>query len=85
MELEEYKEMSDIVIRQINNCKDELNKAIKHEKKNKIGMPSKCNDFFMEQILYKWEQNIEPKNVFCGPAKLNIDDTLYLLDEFCKR
>ena len=39
MELDEYKEMSNIVIRQINNSQDEVNKVIGHEKKNKTGKP----------------------------------------------
>ena len=80
--------MCEIVTRQINNRKDELNKAIEHQKKNKIGTPSReirCNDCFMVQRLYNWEENFEPKNLFCGQAKLYIDDTLYLPDKFCKR
>ena len=50
MESEEYKEMSEIVTRQINNRNDELNKAIEYEKKNRIGKPLReiwCNDCFM--------------------------------------
>ena len=50
MESEEYKEMCKIVIRQINNRKDELNKAIEHKTRNWIGKPTKdiwCNDCFM--------------------------------------
>ena len=74
-------------MRQIINRKYELNKAIKHEKKNKIGTPSReirCNNCFMVQSLYNWEENVEQKNLFCCQAKLDIYDMLYLPDEFCE-
>ena len=83
MESEEYKEMCKIVIRNINNRKDEINKAIKYEKKNRIGKPSReiwCNDCFMLQRFSNWEEIVEPKYLFCGQAKLDIYDTLYLPD-----
>ena len=35
------------------------------------------------KALYQ-EEKIEPKNLFCAQAKLDIDDTLYLPDKFCK-
>ena len=79
MESEEYKEMSEIVTRQINNRKDELNKAIQHKKKNSIGKPTKdieCNDCL--------EQNVEPTNLFCGQAKLDIRGKLFFLTIFVK-
>ena len=77
--------MCKIITRQIINCKNELNKSIKHEKKNKIGTPSKeiwYNDCFMVQRFYNWEENVEPKNLF---GLTDIYDTLYLPEEFCKR
>ena len=85
MELEEYKQMSKTVIRQIYNREDELDKAIDHEKKNKIGTPSReiqCNDCFMVQRLYNLELNIEPKNLFCGQPKLDINYILNLRDVY---
>ena len=69
MESEEYKEMCKIVVRQINNRKDEPNNAFEHEKKNRIGKPTKdiqCNDCFMLLTLYDLEEKIEPKNLLCG-------------------
>ena len=39
----------------------------------------------MLQRLYNLEENVQPKNLFCGQAKFDIYDTLYLADKFCKR
>ena len=88
MESEDYKEMCKIVIRQINNRKDELNKAVQHETKNSIGKPIKdirCNDCFMRRTHNNLEQNVEPKDLFCHQAKLDIHGSLFLPDDFSKK
>ena len=85
MEMEEYKEMSKTIVRQINHGKDELDKAFEHRKINKIGTPSReiwCHDCFMVGRLYNWE---EAKNLFYDQAKLDINCKLYLPGQFFKR
>ena len=87
MESEEYKEICKIIIRQIKNCKDELNKAVQHKTRNSIEKPTKdiqCNDCFMQQTHNNLEQNVEPKDLFCHKLSLISMAHFFFLTIFVK-
>ena len=80
--------MCEVVIRQINNCKDELNKAVQHKTRNSIRKPTKdiqYNDCFMQQMHNNLEQNVELKHLFCKKVKLDINGYLFLPQDFSKK
>ena len=88
MESDDYKAMCEIVIRQINNRKDELNKAVQHETKNNIEKPRKdlpCNNCYMRRTNTNLEQNDDPKDLYCKRAKININRDLFLPQDFSKK
>ena len=88
MESEDYKEICEVVIRQINNHKDELNKAVQHKTRNSIEKPRtdiQCNDCYMRRMHANLEQNNEPKELFCKKAKLDINGYLFLPQDFSKK
>ena len=80
--------VNNTIVWEINNCKDELNKSIKHEKNNNIRKPFidlPCNKYHMLQRLHNPECIYQHQELCYGQAKLSIDDTLYFPQFFCKR